>query len=82
MKLPSKVTNLVWRLCKGCLQTNAALVMKYVNIEAASCPWCHREAETSVHVIFLCDFAKTVWLTVGMAQLVNCFAYETSSAVL
>ncbi|XP_017217366.2 uncharacterized protein LOC108194940 [Daucus carota subsp. sativus] len=81
MKLPSKVTHLVWRLCKGCLPTNAALVMKHVNIEAG-CPWCHREAETSVHVMFLCDFAKTVWLTAGMAHLVNCFSYETPSAVL
>ena len=81
MKLLSKVTNLVWRLCKGCLPTNAALVMKYVNIEVG-CPWCHREAETGIHVMFLCDFAKIVWLIVGMAKLANCFPYETPSAVL
>lgn len=52
-----------------------------MNIEIV-CPWCHSEAETGVHVMFLCDFAKTVWLIVGMAQLVHCFPHETPSAVL
>lgn len=30
LKLPSKVKNLVYRLCKGCLLTNALLLMRYV----------------------------------------------------
>lgn len=81
MRFPSKVTNLVWRLCKGCLPTNAALVTKFVNVEAA-CPWCHREVETGVHVMFLCDFARTLWLSTGLSQLVNCLASETPGVVL
>ncbi|KAL8115005.1 hypothetical protein AgCh_021723 [Apium graveolens] len=48
LKLPSKVTHLIWRFCKDCLPTNAALFMRYVNVEA-TCPWCHRAAETSIH---------------------------------
>lgn len=80
MKLPSKVTNFVWRLCKGCLPTNAALVTKHVNI-GADCPRCHREAETGVHVMFLCDFAKTVWTTAGLSQRVNCSSYENPGVV-
>ncbi|XP_074327720.1 uncharacterized protein LOC141665634 [Apium graveolens] len=80
MKLPSKVTNLLWRLCKGCLLTNAALITKYVDI-AADCPWCHRDVETDLHVMFLCDFAKTVCSTTGMSHLVACSPYETPGTI-
>lgn len=77
LKLPEKVTNFLWRLCKGCLPTNVALLAKHVNIET-SCPWCHGEAETDVHVMFLCDFAKSVWQTTGAQYLIQCSTQETA----
>lgn len=71
MKLPSKVLNFLWRLCRGCLPTNAALREKLVDLDVR-CPWCYKEPETDVHVFFLCDFAKTVWFASGLTGLVQC----------
>ncbi|XP_074359672.1 uncharacterized protein LOC141699722 [Apium graveolens] len=34
IKLPEKVTNFLWRLCKGCLPTNVALLSRHVDIDA------------------------------------------------
>lgn len=58
------------------MPTNAALVSKFVNI-APDCPWCHNHVENDIHVMFLCNFAKTVWRMVGLDQLVSCFQNET-----
>lgn len=37
LRMPGKVVNFVWRVCKGCLPTAAALITKKVNINAR-CP--------------------------------------------
>lgn len=75
MRLPAKVSNLIWRLCKGCLPTAMALASKHVDLNVR-CQWCHSDVETDVHVMFLCDFAKTVWLSSGVSQLVQCTISE------
>lgn len=80
LKLPSKVINLIWRLCKDCQPTNTTLVMRYVNIEVA-CLWCHCETETCIHVMFLCGFAKTMWRTMGLDKLVHCESYVTPKLI-
>lgn len=65
LRMPGKVLNFMWRVCKGCLPTAQALASKCVNI-SVTCPWCHGGAETDRHVLFDCDFAKTVWRTTGL----------------
>ncbi|XP_074346706.1 uncharacterized protein LOC141685511 [Apium graveolens] len=52
-----------------------ALASKHVDIDVR-CPWCHSEIETDVHVMFLCDFARTVWLTSRVNHLVQCTMNE------
>lgn len=56
LKLPGKVINLVWRACKGVLPTTTELVKRMVNVSPI-CSWCHRYAETPLHVLFTCSFA-------------------------
>lgn len=81
LKLPRKVTHLLWRLCKDCLPTNATLFRRYVEIEV-TCPQCHSAAETGVHVMFLCDFARTVWRAEELDTLVSCVENENPKIVL
>ena len=76
LQLPNKISNLVWRLCKGCLPTPMALASKHVDIDVR-CPWCHSEIETDVHIMFLCDFARTEWLTTRVNHLVQCKMNES-----
>lgn len=70
LKLPGKVTHFIWRVCKGCLPTANALMIKKV-MQSNSCPWCWREVETDTHALFNCDFARTVWYMVGLQQVVR-----------
>lgn len=75
------MVHLLWRLCKECLPTNEALYRRYVEVEP-TCPWCHSAAETGVHVMFLCDFAQSLWRAVGLDTLVHCNENENPKLVL
>lgn len=65
LKLPGKVAQFLWRVCKNCFPTAAALSVKQV-VQTVQCPWCQYERETDNHVLFTCDFAKTVWYSAGL----------------
>lgn len=65
LKIPSKVATFLWRVCRGCLPTLAALAVKHVSVDT-TCPWCHTENEDDLHILFQCEFAKTVWAMVGL----------------
>lgn len=43
----------------GYLPTTAALITRKLIIDD-KCPWCHGSIESDVHVLFQCDFARTV----------------------
>lgn len=45
LKIPGKVSNLLWRICKGCLPTVQALDFKQVSVDNR-CPWCQGASET------------------------------------
>lgn len=81
LKIPGKVGNFLWRVCRGCLPTVAALVMKHVGVSAV-CPWCRNGPETDGHVLFGCDFAKTVWQNSECKHLVQYAPEETAFDVL
>lgn len=61
-------------------QTTSALSMKHVDIEAV-CPWCRSVMENDVHVLFECDFARTMWQTSGMHDLVEVMPDDTALSV-
>lgn len=78
LKIPGKVVNFLWRVCRGCLPTMLALASKQVDVSTV-CPWCHSANENDVHVLFECDFARTVWMmedlqsTVARMHNESCF---------
>lgn len=81
LNLPGKVIHFLWRVCRGCLPTNHALVQKYVNIDVG-CPWCHESVKNDVHVLFLCDFAKTIWMTAGLNEFIQRSLNDTALRVI
>lgn len=81
LKVPGKVKNFIWRVCAGCLPTMEALARKCVNVNL-QCPWCHSAPESDTHVLFTCDFAKTVWLGTGLHHLVQVLPQDTTFLVL
>jgi len=56
LKVPPKVKNLIWRICRGCLPTRVRLLDKGV-----TCASCESEHEDITHVFFSCLFAIQVW---------------------
>lgn len=81
LKVPGKVNNFLWRMCRGCLATTAALTMRRVDV-GECCPWCRNGPETDGHVIFGCDFAQTVWQNSECKHLVQYAPGETAFDVL
>lgn len=70
MKVPGKVLNFLWRVCSSCLPTAVALTAKHVQMNVR-CPWCHAGDEDDVHVLFSCEFAKSVWATSGVNDIIQ-----------
>ncbi|XP_074352984.1 uncharacterized protein LOC141692144 [Apium graveolens] len=81
LNLLGKVTNFLWRVCRSCLPTASALILKRISIDIM-CPWCHSKAETDGHVLFSCDFARTVWAIAGMGQVLQCSSYESAGIII
>lgn len=69
IKLPGKVVNFLWRACSSCLPTAVDLITKRVHLDA-KCQWCRTDDEDALHVLFKCSFAKAVWLTGGLQDLI------------
>lgn len=70
MKVPGKVVNFLWRACCNCLPTAVALKTKMVQIDV-KCSWCRMENEDDTHVLFTCSFAKSVWETTVVQDLIQ-----------
>ena len=61
LKVPPKVKNLLWRICRGCLPTRARLLDKGVNCPS-TCVMCdENNYEDATHVLFDCTKARSVW---------------------
>jgi len=79
LKVPPKVKNLIWRMCRGCLPTRVRLLDKGV-----TCPtnWasCNSTHEDLMHVFFACPFAIHVWNRTGIWGYVQHALSTTTSA--
>lgn len=73
LKLPSKVTLFLWHVCTGCLPAAVALSSKQI-VHCA----CWNEIETDTHVLFTCDFARTVWAMTEVQQGLQVLPYESA----
>ena len=60
MKLPRKVLNFVWRLCRNILPTRDNLDRHNI-YTPLTCPICEYELEPSIHVFGQCVYARKVW---------------------
>lgn len=58
-----------------------ALNMKRVSVEI-QCPWCHSSPETDTHVLFKCEFARKVWFTSGVQQLIQTTVDSNAATIL
>lgn len=81
LQLPGKVTNLLWRVSRWVLLTAVALVRKHVPISSI-CSLCHVCHEDDLHILFDCCFAKEVWHTMGLQNLVQVNLNDTVMDVL
>lgn len=70
LKVPPKVQNLVWRMCRGCLPTRIRLHDKGVQcpLHCVSCVSTH---EDLAHLFFTCPFAIQVWRLSGLLSQIH-----------
>uniref|UniRef100_A0A803PSG4 Reverse transcriptase zinc-binding domain-containing protein n=1 Tax=Cannabis sativa TaxID=3483 RepID=A0A803PSG4_CANSA len=70
LKLPSKVSNLLWRACTQCLPTSVQLKTKRVDVNLL-CPICMEEEESVLHYLVTCRVVKLCWNRVGIGTVVT-----------
>src|SRR4030067_946497 len=79
LKVPPKVKNLLWRMCRGCLPTRVRLQDKGVNFPV-DCVMCDGPLEDLEHVCFLCPFSVQVWQQTGLWHDIQHAMNSSSSA--
>ena len=63
LNAPPKVRTFLWRACSNILPTRDNLHTKRVHV-ASTCSVCNQQAETGVHILWECPFARNVWALV------------------
>lgn len=79
LKVPLKVKNLVWRVCRGCIPTRARLLDKGVNCSSL-CVMCEESYEDASHVLFDCPRARKVWQDSLLLSKVNSVMWCNNTA--
>ncbi|KAF4361108.1 hypothetical protein G4B88_000409 [Cannabis sativa] len=64
LKIPAKVSNMLWRACRGSLPTRAKLQEKRVQVPL-HCPFCQIAPETTLLLLVDCVFAQQCWSSAG-----------------
>lgn len=79
LKVPPKVKNLIWCMCRGCLPTRVRLLDKGV-VCPTNCSSCDSTHEDLLHVFFDCSFALHVWNRIGLwSSLQHALTHTTSA---
>lgn len=65
LKVPPKVRNCIWRVCKNVLPTRVRSQDKGVSCPM-QCVNCEGEMENSVHLFFTCRLSEDSWRKVGL----------------
>jgi hypothetical protein len=60
LKVPRVIHLFLWRACNNILPTKENLLRRKI-VSDPICPLCGREVETSGHVLWGCDAARSVW---------------------
>lgn len=80
LKVPPKVKNLLWRMCRGCLPTRVRLLDKGV-VCPTNCASCDSNHEDLLHVFFACPFALQVWNRTGLWGSISHALSHTASTM-
>ena len=80
LKVPPKIKNLLWRMCRGCLPTRVRLQDKGVQFPI-SCVSYNGPHEDLAHICFECPFTVQVWCTTGLWNTVYEVFLVKNSAV-
>jgi len=70
LKVPPKVKNLVWRICRDCFPTRVKLRSRGVNCPS-DCVMCEDPHEDSCHIFFHCQAAIDVWSAANIWHLIS-----------
>ena len=70
LKVPPKIKNLMWRMCRGCLPTRVRLLDKGVQ-GPTQCVSCDSNHEDLNHIFFECPSAVQVWNMAGLWQSIR-----------
>jgi hypothetical protein len=80
LKVPPKVKNLIWRMCRGCLPTRVRLFDKGVNCPA-NCASCDSNHEDFTHIFFDCPLSVQVWNRTGLWSSIQHALSTTTSTM-
>jgi hypothetical protein len=60
IKIPAKVKNLIWRICRRCIPTRVRLRDRGVNC-SIDCVLCNGHDEDNKHLLFTCPSSLNIW---------------------
>jgi len=70
LKVPSKIMNLIWRMCWGCFPTRVRIQDKCVRCPTI-CVMCDGPSEYLTHVCFGCPFVVHMWCKIGIWDTIH-----------
>ena len=62
LKVPKKFHHFLWRAAKDSLPTKQNLRLRRISIDD-TCDGCNDQSESLMHCLWLCDQARSVWLS-------------------
>jgi len=80
LKTPSKVKNLIWRMCRGCLPTRGWLLDKGVHCPT-QCVSCDSNYEDLAHIFYEFPFVVQVWSMAGLWRVIQGAVAMSPSAI-
>jgi len=80
LKVPPKIRNLIWRMCKGCLPMRICLHDKGVQCPT-HCVSCESNHEDLEHLFLACPFVIQVWRASGLWPQVSNAIVESATAI-
>jgi hypothetical protein len=70
LKVPPKIKNFLWRVCRGCFPTRA-----HLNSRGVSCPLdcvhCNHNYEDNIHILIECPKAVQVWRNANLWDIID-----------
>ncbi|CAJ2674072.1 unnamed protein product [Trifolium pratense] len=79
LKVPPKVKNLLWRICRGCFPTRARLRDKGIQCPS-NCVVCDDNYEDTGHILFYCPLSIRAWQSIGLWEKVEAVVKTTTTA--